>query len=105
MVGIVKDTFTHDNVDYEVHMWIKDEIINVQTLIKSTKKPADGYIYSVKLEDQVDSTVLDSFLDPISSLVEAAKGSVVSGTWKSYQKALQEIKDEEEKKKKQQSGK
>lgn len=104
MNGIVKDTFTHDNVDYEVRAIINNGAINVRAFEKSKNKPANGYIYSVTLEDQGDSIAINSSLNPFSSLVKAAKADVVSGTWESYQKALQEIKDEEEKKKKQASG-
>lgn len=91
MNHIVQETFTHQAETYEVHRWIDGDSIYVRAYKVSDGSPADGYVYSVKTQDQIDAKIMETFIDPFEALVETAKNSVINGTWDSYQQALKEL--------------
>lgn len=88
---IVHETFTHQGENYEVRRWVDGDSICVRAFKVSSGNPADGYVYSVKIQDQIDAKIMETFIDPFVSLVATAKNSIINGTWKGYQQALKEL--------------
>lgn len=91
----VLQKFEANGIDYEIKGWVtgndNDGSFFIRVFKAGTNTPANGYEYSVKIQDQMDAAIMRSSLDPFKSLVETAEKDVRNGTWESYLKALKEL--------------
>lgn len=81
-------TFEHDGKRYETRISNNGLIYEVR-VFNDAGKPANGYRYVLEVLTQLDALRTESSINPLNSLIQAARSHVENGTWEQYLAAVE----------------
>ena len=84
-----KRTFQHDGNDYEIRISSDGHTIYIRAFFNG--KPANGYMYSVEVLNQVDAKITGTLCNPAEELIKTAESDVKNGTWEKYLAAVSAV--------------
>jgi hypothetical protein len=86
-----KKEFEYDGKQYEVRSWLQDDNETYKVKVFTDNKPANGYNYSVSLENVQDAKRDKYPQNLLKDLIELAEKDIREKKWEEYLKTTADI--------------
>ena len=83
--------FEYDGKQYEIRYWLQDDNETYKVKVFTDNKPANGYDYSISLENVEDLKRNKYPQDLLKDLIKLAENDIREKKWEEYLKTIKNI--------------